>query len=160
VMAQVRYFFRMRLCSCAALFLAAMAHSVGAASIYKCLVDGKVIYSDRRCEVSAEEISAGAYAREKGHRTLHSRTIINQDQDGAVHIEREVILPDPDLRPGLRPGEKAMLRDVKRKEAIRSHRKYWNNVRDEYRNESYSERLRRRNERIGDKPLYRYHYRR
>lgn len=126
------------LCACLAVF---PQHA--SAAVYKCIVDGKVVFSDKQCH-AAEEVEQVDIHTEADHRTLREITNYREHPDGTVQIERTTVLPDPDARPGLRSGEKEMLRDLKREERENHYARDRERYLDRAKQKSYSERLKDR----------------
>lgn len=117
--------------------------------INKCVnMDGSVVFTDMECDGSAVQRKQIKSDSRQGHRTLQESLVIQNSPSGTTSIDRRIVYPDLDARPGLRPGEKQMLMEIKQRERRNEFYRRRDQIRDDYFNDSYSERLKKRNEEV------------
>lgn len=111
-------------------------------------MDGSVVFTDMECDGSAVQRKQIKSDSRQGHRTLQESLVIQNSPSGTTSIDRRIVYPDLDARPGLRPGEKQMLMEIKQRERRNEFYRRRDQIRDDYFNDSYSERLKKRNEEV------------
>ena len=135
--------------SASLVFTALMIASGPADAIQKCVdAEGKVTFRDPKCPATDSYRKKVDIKDEKDHLTFRETIVIDNDGRGRQRIDRTVVYPDPDARPGLRAGEERMLRKIEAEERRRDYYRRRDYEREQYSGDSYSEQLERRNLRV------------
>ncbi|MGD2084402.1 MAG: DUF4124 domain-containing protein [Chromatiales bacterium] len=115
-------------------------------TVYKCVdPNGRVTFSDTACTAGPGPRQTGI-RREDAHLRYEEEILMSEDPGGGMRMQRRIVMPDPDARPGLREGEKRMLNKIDRDERLDHFEKEWERRQFLYEHETHGERVQRRNE--------------